>query len=57
MATTKKCQQHLGDDRKTSVYILDIPENAGQSLAYLLLLAVTRAPPRQLLREKVENLT
>lgn len=57
MATTKKCQQHLGDGRKTSVYILDIPENTGQSLAYLLLLAVTTAPPRQLLREKVKNLT
>lgn len=57
MAAAKKCRQHLADERKTSRYVLDIPENTGQSLAYLLLLAVTTATARQLLREKAENLT
>lgn len=55
MSPTKKCQQHLGDERKISLCILDVPESTSQSLAYLLLLAVTTAPPRQLLgkRQKI----
>lgn len=54
-ATTKKCQQNLGDERKSSLYIPDIPEKTNQSLAYLLLLAVTTASLRQLCREKAEK--
>lgn len=42
------CQQHLGDERKSSVYIPDVP---GLPLAYLLLLAVAIAFPRKFLKE------